>query len=140
MPYEHIPHTADVMFHVWNPSLSDLFEECITAFTSVLVGDVKLIQVDETKTFDIDVSGKDLSHVLYHVLDECVYAYGSTYTVIGDIRVFDVVVADDDDGTCHVKARAWGERYDPSRHAGGTEVKAMTFHNLTVEKRKFLPG
>ncbi|OPX24170.1 MAG: hypothetical protein B1H02_03960 [Candidatus Latescibacteria bacterium 4484_107] len=33
-----------------------------------------------------------------------------------------------------LKARCWGEAYDPSRHAWDMEIKAVTLHRLRVER------
>jgi SHS2 domain-containing protein len=33
-----------------------------------------------------------------------------------------------------LKARCWGETYDPSRHVWEMEIKAVTLHRLCVER------
>jgi len=35
----------------------------------------------------------------------------------------------------HLVAQAWGEPIDPARHTIYTEVKAITYHGLKLERR-----
>eukprot|EP00760_Papus_ankaliazontas_P035753 PhM_4_TR8004/c0_g1_i3/m.57676 len=138
MPFEHIPHTADVMFHVWASTLESCLEDCVMAFTSVLVDDPSTVNIDNDMTIDVTARGRDLEDALYHLLDEFLFAYGSTYVVCSMVRVFEVKSIIDNANTTEIHARAWGEKYDQERHAGGTEIKAVTKHDLMI--RRGIPG
>jgi len=136
MPYEQLEHTSDVMLHCWADELSSVLEDSVRALFSILVPDLSAVTINESLTFDVEATGVDLAQLLYHVLDEFLYSYGATYTITAEVRVFEVRPCSDEDCSPFIaRARGWGGRYDPIVHAGGTEVKAVTMHNLSLEHR-----
>ena len=122
MPYRFRDHTADLALVIEAPTLAGLFEEACAAFAAVLVADVAAIGSGETRTFAIP--GRDPAEQLLDLLAELLHAYESERLLLpyGTVEVRP-------DGLWVV---ARGEHLDEARHETTHEVKAVTYHGLTV--------
>ena len=119
MPYELIDHTGDVGVVARAPTLEALFAECARAMFDVLAGCEKP-SPGETDRFEI--TGADPADDLRDFLAELLYRwsverkmYVSFEPGKGDLRA------------------GW-EVWDPARHDLRTELKAVTYHQLLVER------
>jgi SHS2 domain-containing protein len=122
--YEHFEHTADLGLRVRAADLDSLFAEAAEALFSAVVEDLATVEPRETTT--IRVAGTDLAYLLFDWLRELLYRFDVDHRVFSRFEV--TVRADGLEGT------AWGEPLDAGRHPLGHEVKAITYHGLTVEQ------
>ena len=116
-------HTADVMVRCSGDTLEECFENAAYALFDQMV-DVR--SVDPLMTFRIDVRGDDDDSRLYAFLSELLFIQDSELVVMSDFRV-----RFEDD---HVTCEAFGEPLDPSRHGIRGEIKAITYHMLSVDR------
>ena len=126
MPYRFRDHTADLALVIEAPTLAGLFEEACAAFAAVLVADVAAIGAGEARTFTIP--GRDPAERLLDLLTELLHAYETDRLLLpyGTVEVRP-------DG---LRVEARGERLDPARHEATHEVKAVTYHGLTVRREE----
>jgi len=122
--YQLIEHTADVGFRVTAPNLTDLLEESARALFALIV--LNSHQIQPKTELQIKVLGDRADDLLLDWLSELLYVFDSQRIVFCR---FNVHVAADG-----VSGQAWGEPLDPSRHQLGHEVKAITYHDLTVRR------
>ncbi len=122
--YETFEHTADLGLRARAATLDELFADMARALTATLVEDVAAIQPQETVRLRID--GDDLVYLLFDWLNEVLYRFDAEGWLAAD---FAVRVADDG-----LDAELRGEPVDPSRHRLDHEVKAITYHGLTVAR------
>ncbi len=113
---------ADVGFEVWSEDLNSLFEEAALAMYEVMV-DVG--RVDPKVGRNIEVSAPDLEMLLHHWLSELLFITEVEKLVFSR---FKVSVADQG----HLRGEALGDFIDPEKHDPRTEVKAVTYHRLSV--------
>jgi len=125
MTYRYLEHTADVGVEVLAPSLRDAFAEAGVALFGIMTDVTKF---SPKSSVEISVSGHDLKSLLYEWLEELIYLFDTSEMVI--VRI-DVQKLQDDPPS--IEGLGWGERFDPSRCPGGTEVKAITYHRMEVE-------
>ena len=122
--YEICEHTADLGIRVTAATLADLLAEAARGLTAVIAGDVA--QIRHTTTESFAVAGTDPAWLLCDWAAEVLAAFELRRMLF---REFDVAV---DEGGLRATAR--GERYDPARHVLAHEVKAVTSHELDVQR------
>lgn len=124
--YEYIDHTADVIVHAWGDNLDDCFANSVYGMFGFMT-DLSGVEEEETITISADFEAPTEEHMLFKVLDECLFTFMTEdYFIIKRIRFIRL-------NGSGVEAIAWGERMDLKRHSRGTEVKAVTMHGMAVE-------
>lgn len=121
--FELFEHTADLGLRAEAPDLGTLFAAMGRALTAAIVerpGEVREVAAER---FAID--GADREYLLFDWLRALLTDFEMTRRVYAR---FEVSVGD-----AGLTAAAWGEELDADRHGRGHEVKAITYHGLTVE-------
>ncbi|NLV71430.1 MAG: archease [Actinobacteria bacterium] len=126
--YQDLDHPADVFLEVWGGDLPSLFENALFALYDHLA---ELETFDVEREEEIRLHAKDYSEALRALLAEALYRFETECFVAirAEIAVDDAAV--DQVG---VTARLKGEVVDKTRHRLLTEVKAVTYHQLAVER------
>jgi SHS2 domain-containing protein len=122
--YETFDHTADLGIRVRAPDLDTLFIEAGRALFAVIVEDLDTVEPRQQACFQL--RGDDRELLLFDWLKEMLYEFDSQHLLFSRFQVHV-----DDAG---LNGTAWGEPLDRSRHALLHEVKAITYHGLTVEQ------
>ena len=124
MPFETFEHTADLGLRVRADDLNTLFAEAARGLFSMIVPD--LDSVRPSQTVSISVPGELSELLLFDWLNELLYTYEVRHLLLCR---FDV---------CFVQggltATANGEPIDRARHVLDHEVKAITYHGLTLRQ------
>ena len=128
MPYEFLDDgvTSDVTFHAWGRSLEELFSAAADATLNVMVRSVESVRPLETRSASVEADALDL--LLMRFLDELVYRKDVEELLL---RATEVRVETERN---RVQAVLTGERIDPKRHELVADVKAVTLHDLRVER------
>ncbi len=121
--YETFEHTADLGLRVVAPDVNALFAEAGAALFSALVDDVQTIR--PVQSVELHLAGDDLALLLIDWMRELLFHFDHEHLLLGKFQV--------QVGADGLAATAWGEPFDPSRHALSHEVKAITYHGLRVE-------
>lgn len=122
--FETFDHTADLGLRVAAPDENALFVEAARGLMSLLVENPESIVPVEL--MELDIAGVETDYLLFDWLSELLYRYetrkflGATFELTRDA------------GGLH--ARVQGERVDRARHRLAHEVKAITYHGLTVKQ------
>jgi SHS2 domain-containing protein len=129
--YRELHHPADLLLEVHGSGLGQLAENALFALYDSVV-EVDAVELRETVT--LTGNGADAAHALRALLAEALFMIdaegflGATARV--EVRTEGETVA--------LRAAVWGERLDRARHELKAEVKAVTYHLLTV--REDAPG
>ncbi len=75
---------------------------------------------------DIEVEGYDLENLMYRWIEALLFYYDTELLLFSR---FKVAIND-----LKLKGKAFGERFDESRHERRTVVKAMTYHEMEIRK------
>jgi len=128
VPYEFLDDgvTSDVTFHAWGASLEELFAAAADATLNVMVRSVESVRPLETRSVSVEADALDL--LLMRFLDELVYRKDVEELLL---RATEVRVETERN---RVQAVLTGERIDPKRHELVADVKAVTLHDLRVER------
>jgi SHS2 domain-containing protein len=122
--HETFDHTADLGLRIVAADLSTLFAEAGLALQSALVEDPGTIAA--VRSVAIQLPPDDLDYLLFDWLKALLYHFEEERLLFCR---FDVKV--DEKG---LTAVAQGEPFDAARHELSHEVKAITYHELKVEK------
>jgi len=117
-------HTADLGVRVEAATLPDALADAAAGLFAVIAGDLGQIRPILAETFT--VPGSDPTWLLYDFLGELHAAFEIRRMLF---REFEVTITGDG-----LEATARGERYDPTRHVLAHEVKAITQHELAVDR------
>ena len=123
MDYKILDHTADVMIECGGKNIEECFSNMAYAMFDQIVDAAKI----ENRTFrDLEAEGEDDESLLYAFLSELLFIHDCDGLVFCG---FDIEI----DGN-KVKCRAFGEPLDLKKHSPKTEIKAVTYHMLKVDR------
>jgi ATP-dependent Lon protease len=125
--YEELDHPADLFLEIWGLDLPSLFENALFALYDHLAG---LDGIHEREQITVEADAPTLPDALRALLSEALYRFSTESFVAARAEV---TVETKDSGAIHATARLSGEKADKMRHTLLAEVKAVTYHQLSVE-------
>lgn len=125
--YEFVPHTADIAVNVYGSSLKELFTSAALAMFSVLVAKKKNKAQAALKEVSIKKQAEELEDLLKAWLDELLFYFSTQGLVLHRIKSLNV--AED-----AFEAKVLLECFDPEHFEVKEEIKAVTYHELKVER------
>ena len=131
-PYEILEHPADVGFLACGKTLTELFENAALAMCSLACAQEK---IEEREEREIAGTGADVESLLYSWLTEILAVADAEQLVFRRASISEL--HEPQAGTPGTaKGFAYGEKFERSRHAAGTYIKAVTLHQFAVERTK----
>lgn len=123
--FRELDHTADTGIEIWAASLPELFERAAWGLFAILT-DPATVALREAVSFELEAS--DVQALLVRWLSELNYYHLTKRWVFARFTMQQL-------SEQHLQAQAQGEPIDPARHPIYTEVKAITYHALTLACR-----
>ncbi len=123
-PFEIIEHPADVGFIAYGATREELFANAAQAMMT-LACDPQ--HITERASRAVEATGADLESLLYGWLAEILaIADGEQlFFCRAEVHALEPNA---------VRGAVFGEKFDKQRHAAGTYIKAVTYHQLKVEQ------
>ncbi|WGI17445.1 archease [Methanonatronarchaeum sp. AMET-Sl] len=128
--FKFLEHTADAQFIAYGQTLNQAFENVGLATFEVMM-DTDLIE-DIEKT-EIQVVGDEIDALVYDWLSELIFLFSAENMVFNKFNV-EII---EKEKRFQLDAVVWGEKIDMEKHQIHTEVKAPTYHGLSVKKNDF---
>lgn len=122
--YEVFEHTADIGIHAFGHTLPELFVHAAQGMESLMVAPE---QVRESVTREISVEGHDVVSLMIAWLNELVFLFDTEYLLF---RTFEIGAFTE----TSLLGNASGELYDAQRHDLSSAIKAVTWHEASVER------
>ncbi|MCL5005988.1 MAG: archease [Acidobacteria bacterium] len=119
-----LEHTADVGFEAFGSTRKETFENAARAMFHLIV-DQDSVEPKEEVFFE--VTGSDPVNLLVNWLSELLYLHDAERWLFRD---FELKTLDDHAAS----GRAWGEKFNRARHQTNLLIKAVTYHQLSLEK------
>ncbi|MFC1592571.1 archease [Candidatus Omnitrophota bacterium] len=128
--YEIIDHTADVGIKVYGKGLEELFINAAQAMFEVMLGEgnkKSLFKKQELKKFFLHKNASGIEDVFIAWMGELLYLFYSEGLIMekADIQKLD---------SQSILADVSGTIFNPESHRIQTEIKAVTYHELEVQK------
>jgi SHS2 domain-containing protein len=125
-------HTADVMYEVTADTLEELFEYAALGMFKYITD---ISRVKPIKEVSVEAKGFDLENLLYRWLEEFIIIHDVEGLVFSRFKVEKIErIREGDEDLYIVKGKAWGEKFDRSKHTPGVVVKAVTYSQMNIEK------
>ncbi len=122
--FELFEHTADIGIRVRSETLETLFAEAARGLFSVIAANLDAVR--PLQEMALKIGGNRHDDLLFDWLDELLYSFDTKHLLLGE---FAVTI-----GAKGLTAVVRGEPIDAARHELHTEVKAITYHGLKVER------
>jgi SHS2 domain-containing protein len=124
MTFELLEHPADIGFRARGTTLEELFSSCARALVSIILDPSAIRPIE---SISIPGAGGDLGGLLVNWLNEVLYYVDGRRLALAEFAVSHVAETS-------VECIARGEPRDRERHPSRVTVKAVTYHQLNVER------
>jgi len=122
--YEIIDHTADLGIIVKGPDVEQLFIRAALAMTELMVkGDSS----DIVSTSEVVVQGEDFPDLMVRWLGEILYLFEGEDLIVHSIEIRSI-------SPMQLQATLTLSSFEPERHQVLREIKAVTYHGISVDK------
>ncbi len=126
--FKFLEHTADAYIEAYGETLEEAFENAAAAMTDVMT-ELEKVEAQTEESFMVE--GQDEPALLYSWLEELLLEFelkGNLYSR------FEVLGIEETSEGVRLRAKAWGEKYDPERHPTKVGIKAATYHRMEILK------
>lgn len=122
--FELIEHTADVGIMAYGVDVRGAFVNSARGMFSLIV---ELGTINEVEHRDIEASAPDVESLLAAWLNELICLFDTENMLFSRFEITEF-------GDTHLRARAYGEPVNDSRHRLKVGIKAATYHMLEVDQ------
>ncbi len=126
--FKFLEHTADAYVEAYGTCLEEAFENAALATTDVMT-EVEKVEAKNEETFIVEAS--DEYALLYSWLEELLLEFELKSKLYSH---FEVSFIEKTSEGFRLRAKAWGETYDPERHPSKVGIKAATYHQMEILK------
>jgi SHS2 domain-containing protein len=124
MPYEELPHTADIRVRVTGATHREIFREAAQALMAVMYGLQSSQQTISPVRHEVHLTEEDTGLLLHSFLSEVIFLSETSGTVF---TAFEVNVLED-----QLDAVLLGVPFDPDVHGMGHEVKGVSLSGMRI--------
>lgn len=123
--YRILEHPADLGLEAWGETLSDVFRQAVLALVSVIVDPTV---VNREKSRPVHLEATDPDQLLVRLLSEVLFCIDAEGFLARQL------VIDEMKGTA-LKGSLIGEDLDSAKHMFRLDVKAITYHQLSITEK-----
>ncbi len=124
--YELIDHTADIGIRVAGRDLEELFVRAAEAMFDVMVASKP--NLTSSINVPVDVTAHTQDELLVKWLQELLYVFDTRHLVLSSFYIDKLT-------DTALSGVAKGMKFDELRHEVKHQIKAVTYHKLSVEKK-----
>jgi SHS2 domain-containing protein len=127
--FEFLEHTADAYIAAYGESLEEAFENAALATFEVMTDLEKVEPKDEDI---VEVEAHDKYALLYNWLEALLIRFEMTGKLYSRFKISSI---EKTPRGLELRAKAWGEPYDPEKHPQKVGIKAVTYHRMEIVER-----
>jgi len=128
--FEFLEHTADVYIAAYGESLEEAFENAALATFEVMT---ELEKVEPKIEDTVNAEAQDEYALLYNWLEALLVKFELTGKLYSRFKISSI---EKTPVGWKLKAKAWGEPYDPERHPQKVGIKSITYHQMEIVKKQ----
>ncbi len=130
MPYRYIEDIAmaDVAFEAEGRTVKELFQAAAAAMTNTMIRDLETVRQSVMRSFILKAPSVEM--LLYRFLQELIF-YKDAERLLFSCYELDI---DRKIPSGIIYVRAFGEEINPEKHELLADVKAISFHNFSVQR------
>ena len=127
--FRFLEHTADAYIEAYGDTLEEAFENAALATMDVMT-DAETV---EPKIEDnVEVEAHDEYALLYNWIEELLIQFDTTENLYSRFKISSI---EETPSGMRLKAKIWGEPFDPKKHPQKVGVKAITYHRMEIVKK-----
>lgn len=126
--FEFLEHTADVYIAAYGRDLKEAFENAALAMFETMTD---TIDVRREREDTVEVEGDDLEALLYNWLESLLVKFEIENMLYSGFKILGIERCD---GKLRLKAKVYGELFDPERHKQKVGIKAVTYHRMEIKE------
>jgi SHS2 domain-containing protein len=121
-----LEHTADVYIRAHGQTMQEAYENAALAMFETMTDSTKIAQ---TKEETVEVEAEDQYALLYSWLEALLVKFETENMFFSKFQITEWKETPD---IFKIKAKIWGEKFDPQKHPQKVGVKAVTYHLMVV--------
>jgi len=126
--FEFLEHTADAYIAAYGKDLAEAFEEAALAMFDVMTD---LEKVSPEVEDPVEVKAEDEYALLYSWLEALLVKFDTSGTLYARFRILGL---EENSSGFRLRARIFGEKFNPEKHSQRVGVKAVTYHRMEIIK------
>jgi len=127
--FKFLEHTADVYVEAYGTSLEEAFKNAALATLDAMTEPKKVQPRIEDA---IEVEAHDEYALLYSWLEELLVKFELAGKLYSRFKISKI---EKTSAGLKLKAKAWGEPYDPRKHPSKVGIKSITYHQMEILKK-----
>jgi SHS2 domain-containing protein len=128
--FRFLPHTADVYIEAFGKDLEETFANTALGLENIITN-TKNVRPNIEK--EINIQAEDEKALLFDFLTQFLILHDAENLVFSKIVVKKIYTSNN---RLVLEASAWGEPFDPKKHESGTYVKAVSYMEMEIEKKR----
>lgn len=128
--YRFLEHTADAYIAAYGKNLAEAFENAAAAMFEVMT-DIEKVTA-EVEDY-VEVAAEDEQALLYSWLEALLVKSEINEMLYSKFEIFELTKTA---GEFKLKAKIWGEKFNPKKHVQKVGVKAVTYHQMEIIKEQ----
>lgn len=126
--FEFLEHTADVYIRAYGKTMEEAYENAALAMFEVMTDTEKVAPEKEDY---VEVEAEDQYALLYNWLEALLVKFETENTLYSK---FQITSLEETTENFKLKAKVFGEKFDPQKHPQKVAVKAVTYHRMVIIK------
>ncbi len=124
--FEFLEHTADVYIAAYGNSLEQAFENAASATFETMT---ELEKIEPKVEDTVEVEGEDEYALLYNWLEALLIKFDVSSYLSSRFHVSPIKKTTQG---LKLKAKIWGEAFNPEKHLSKVGIKAVTYHLMEI--------
>ena len=124
--FEFLEHTADVYVRAHGKTVEEAYENAALSMFETVTDTDKIAQ---TQQEPVEVEAEDQYALLYSWLEALLVKSETESMLYSRFQIADWKETAD---MFKIKAKIWGEKFNPQKHSQKVAVKAVTYHRMVV--------
>lgn len=127
--YEFLEHTADAYIAAYGRNMMKAFENAAVAMFDVMT---EVEKVSPEVEDNAEAHGQDMHALLYSWLEALLTKSEINEMLYSEFEILEISKTTEG---FKLKARIWGEKFNPKKHLQKVGVKAVTYHRMQIIER-----
>jgi SHS2 domain-containing protein len=123
--FQELDHTADIGVMVQGKTIAELFANAGFALFAMIAD---LRTVEERCSCPVSVQGEDWSSLMHEWLRTLLGFFTLQEYIFRRFEIQEIA-------PYHLSAKVWGEQFSLEKHVFYTEIKGVTYHQLSVQQQ-----
>jgi SHS2 domain-containing protein len=128
--FEFLEHTADVYVRANGKTMEQAYENAALSMFETMTDSDKITQKQEET---LEVEAEDQYALLYNWLEALLVKFETENMLYSK---FQITKWEETDENFKIKAKIWGEKFDPKKHPQRVGVKAVTYHRMVIIRER----